>query len=221
MPGALSNENATRWGGIALLAIPSVIYVPHLADQVKTKREQRVCNPSTPANVRNGWKADIEDCVHWCQREAMNDTPTTGAARSFLQLIFEGQSPNDEELARALDELAMAYHETPEGGPADDDDDYPHASLDDYKRRYAQLASRFPNHGYYAVTDPNETVPQESLVGDAIDDLADIARELQEVLWRLDRFGADDAHWHFKLGYRTHWGLHLRELSHYLHAKIW
>lgn len=151
----------------------------------------------------------------------MDDTPTTRAARRFLRLISEGEPPNDEELARALDELAMAYHDTPEGAPGDEDDDYPHASLDDYKRCYAELASRFPAHGYYAVADPSETVPQESLVADAIDDLADIARELEEVLWRFDRFGADDAHWHFKLAYRTHWGRHLRELSHYLHAKIW
>jgi hypothetical protein len=150
----------------------------------------------------------------------MNGTPTTDAAKRFLKLICEGQPPDDEELARALDELAIAYHEAPEGAPADDDDGYPHASLDDYKRRYAELASRFPAHGYYAVADPSETMPQ-SLVGDAIDDLADIVRELEEVLWRFDRFGADDAHWHFKLGYRTHWGMHLRELSHYLHARVW
>jgi hypothetical protein len=37
MPGAFSNEKATRWGGSALLAIPSIIYVPQLAAQVKDK----------------------------------------------------------------------------------------------------------------------------------------------------------------------------------------
>jgi len=135
-----------------------------------------------------------------------------------LRLLREGAPPSDEELARALDELAIAYHEAPEGSPADDDREPPN---DDFRQPYAGLSKRFPEHGFYAVADPVEPLDQKCLGGYAIEDLADIARDLEEVVWRSEHIGPDDAHWHFKLLYRTHWGRHLRELSHYLHAKIW
>ena len=148
----------------------------------------------------------------------MVDTSTIATVRCFLALLREGSPPSDEELARALDELAMAYHEAPEGAPAEDERDPPSG---DFRERYAGLGKRFPEYGLYAVADPTEPLNEESLVGDAIDDLADIARDLEEVVWRFENLGADDAHWHFKLLYRIHWGMHLRELSHYLHAKLW
>lgn len=148
----------------------------------------------------------------------MEDTPTVATVRRFLALLREGSPPSDEELARALDELAMAYHEAPEGSPADNDREAPGV---DFQKRYAGLGKRFPEYGLYAVADPTEPLNGDSLVGDAIDDLTDIAGDLEDVLWRFENVGAEDAHWHFKILYRAHWGRHLRELSHYLHAKIW
>lgn len=177
-------------------------------------------------HARKGWKADlgqpreadIEPATPSCKRRAMEDIPTIAAIRRFLRLLREGPPPPDEELARALDELAMAYHEAPEGLPADDDREPPARKS---QERVTEIGARFPDYGYYAVADPTEPLNNEGLVGDAIDDLADISRDLDEVVWRFENIGADDAHWHFKLLYRSHWGRHLRELSHYLHAKIW
>jgi hypothetical protein len=60
-------------------------------------------------------------------------------------------------------------------------------------------------------SDPT-AVDEKGMVGDAIDDLADIAADLEEVVW------ADDAHWHYKFLFEVHWGMHLRELALYLHA---
>lgn len=148
----------------------------------------------------------------------MEDTPTVATVRRFLRLLREGAPPSDEDLARGLDELAVAYHEAPEGSPADDNRE---PSSDDFRQRYAGLGKRFPAYGLYAVADPIEPVDQQCLGGCAIDDLVEIARDFEEVVWRSENIGADDAHWHFKLLYRIHWGRHLRELSHYLHAKIW
>jgi len=148
----------------------------------------------------------------------MTEDPTLVAVNRFLRLLRHGEPPSDEELARGLDELAMAYHEAPEGSPSDDDRDPP---TGDFQVRYAGLGERFSNYGLYAVADPTEPINEKNMVGDAIDDLADIARDLEEVIWRFENIGADDAHWHFKLLYRAHWGMHLRELSHYLHARIW
>ncbi|WP_264942182.1 hypothetical protein [Sphingomonas canadensis] len=118
-------------------------------------------------------------------------------------------------LARRLDELALSYHDTPPGRPADND-----APTSEDKVEYADIGSRFPGLGYYGSADPNE-VPAEATIGDAIDDILDITNDLKEVLWRFDRFGPDDAHWHFRLLYRMHWGEHLRDLARYLHSRLW
>ena len=149
----------------------------------------------------------------------MNDTPTIAVARRFLVLVLEGVPPTDATLARALDELALAYHDTPEGEPTDDDADNGRAT-DDYPQRYKHLGARFPEYGYYPVVDPSGAVDQEIGLNDAIDDLVDIARDLGEAVWRFEHFGAADAHWHFKFDYQIHWGKHLRELSYYLYTKI-
>ena len=57
------------------------------------------------------------------------------------------------------------------------------------------------------------------VLGDAIDDLCDIANDLSEVLWRWEHLGADDAHWYLRLMY-MHWGWHMRELQSFLHAHL-
>ena len=158
----------------------------------------------------------------------MEDSPTIAAARRFLMLLQEGNPPSDRELARALDELAITYHEAPEGDLGEDDAERPTAeqparpkAYDNWKKLYGELAARFPNYGYYATADPTQPVVEAAMVGDAIDDLADIVGDLEDVVWRSENIGSDDAHWHFKFHYQAHWGMHLRELSLYLHAKIW
>jgi hypothetical protein len=149
----------------------------------------------------------------------MEDSPTIAAVRRFLELIGKDEPPPcNERLAKALDELAVAYHEAPEGYTSEDDREPPHW---DFKARYAALGERFPDLGIYAVADPTEAVNEEQMCGDAIDDLTDIERDLSEVVWRFEILGADDAHWHFKLLYRCHWGRHLRELALYVHANTW
>jgi hypothetical protein len=148
----------------------------------------------------------------------MDDTLTIELCRRFLRLVNEGDPPSDLELIRALDELALAYHDTPEGNPSGS---RRKPTRSDYQQRWQSLGDRFPDLGYYAISDPKETVAEEGLVGDAIDDLADISIDLGEVIWRFENLGADDAHWHFRMLYEIHWGRHLRELAFYLHAKIW
>lgn len=148
----------------------------------------------------------------------MDDTPTIATVRDFLALVGSSEPPSDERLAEGLDQLATAYHFAPDGEPADDDRDPPEWN---FKGRYAALAERFPQLGMYAVADPSEAINNEAMCGDAIDDLTDIESDLSEVVWRFENIGAEDAHWHFKLLFRSHWGRHLRELALYLHAKTW
>ncbi len=119
----------------------------------------------------------------------MEATPTIRRVRSFLALLRDGESPSDMELAGALDRLAVAYHDAPAGQAADDERDAPET---DFMESYAALGKRFPEFGLYAVADPTEPLNDEPMVGDAIDDLADIVRELDEVLWRFDILERDE-----------------------------
>ena len=137
------------------------------------------------------------------------------AIRAFHDIVFGPAAPELPALARALDALAVAYHETPKGAASKQDLDPPER---DYNATCARIAPRFPTLGYYSVADPLTTNGTFSL-GDAIDDLADIANELGETLWRWDHLGPDDAHWHFRDMY-LHWGWHMRELQTLLFAQL-
>jgi hypothetical protein len=70
-----------------------------------------------------------------------------------------------------------------------------------------------------AVSSISEYVGEAALgVADAIDDLADVARDLEEVQRRW-KDCPEDALWHFAFLYRAHWGGHLRSLQVYLHDR--
>ncbi|MCW1987697.1 UNVERIFIED_ORG: hypothetical protein M2348_003447 [Sphingomonas sp. R1F5B] len=90
----------------------------------------------------------------------------------------------------------------------------------DWQALYKEVGERFPDYGHYTVASPLEAVEGACMIGDAIDDLADITKDLREVLWRGNNFGPDEATWHFRFAYETHWGRHARELALYLHARI-
>jgi hypothetical protein len=138
---------------------------------------------------------------------------------NFLKLLAVDK-PADTEglqaLARALDILLIAYHRTPDlfEGRDVEAPNVDHKSL-------AQAASRvFPTFGYYPVVDVRESIDQKISLADATDDLADIAGELTEVLWRLEHVSVEDAAWHFRFGYTTHWGRHLHNLRLYLFERL-
>jgi hypothetical protein len=138
------------------------------------------------------------------------------AVREFLSLFDQDEPVSEDALAHALDALAFAYHSTPHGNPSAADTE---PEKEDYRLMRVQAGKLFPGLGLYGIADPMEVVNEKAMVGDAIDDICDIARDLKEVLWRWRNLGADDAHWHFRFGYQTHWGRHLHELRLYLHAK--
>ena len=80
------------------------------------------------------------------------------------------------------------------------------------------ISPRFPELGYYNVpSSVTQHIAESGVdVGDAIDDVADIAIELYEVLCRFDHTSTDDALWYFSNSYSNHWEQHLRELQLYL-----
>jgi hypothetical protein len=139
------------------------------------------------------------------------------AVRSYLALLrspFAGDRL--AALAAALDQLACAYHATSEAA-GEDGPDPPDSAT--YEKMRELAAAAFPDFGFYAAVRPGGGPEQLPTMGDAIDDLADIALELT----RIERLWVDgrplDAERNYRFGYRIHWGRHLHDLRGYLHAR--
>jgi hypothetical protein len=136
-------------------------------------------------------------------------------ARRFVDLATTGPIPTIAAFARCVDELALSYHDAPVGEPCESEETPPSA----IDVSHAEIAARFPDFGFYGTVFGID-VPGEAHIGDAIDDILDIANDLKEVLWRFDRFGEDDAHWYFRMLFEIHWGEHLRGLATYLYWRL-
>jgi len=148
----------------------------------------------------------------------MESSPAIEAAREFLAIVWDGEAPTDEALLASLDRLIVTYHCTPDAEPSDFEAEAP---TTDWPALYKEVAARFPDYGYYPVSDPSGSPgdDQAAMTGDAIDDIADLTSDMRDVVWYADNLGLDDAHWSFRLHY-FHWGRHARELSLYLFARL-
>lgn len=137
------------------------------------------------------------------------------AVRTYLAALSSTERQNIMLLAESLDLLALAYHHTPEGKLDSDSEPL----VPSYEECYRKASEVFPEFGVYATVDPTANPDETPTMGDAIDDLADIAVELWGVAWRWDNTSHDDANWHFREGFRTHWGKHLVEVRSYVYAR--
>ncbi len=144
--------------------------------------------------------------------------------RNAIEFYFEVIERLDENETReaslrfALDRLSLAYHFADYTA---DDSDYAESQKRDYQAIREVVSNNFPQLGYYNVAgEISEKIAEAEVhVGDAIDDICDIAGDLEEVLWCWDNTSIDNALWNFKFGYDSHWGKHLRDLQLYLYAK--
>ncbi|MCU0864156.1 MAG: DUF5063 domain-containing protein [Planctomycetes bacterium] len=57
-------------------------------------------------------------------------------------------------------------------------------------------------------------------LGDAIDDLCDVAADLQVARWFAEHRGSAVGAALLAWGFDAHWGQHLRELKGYLHCRM-
>lgn len=55
----------------------------------------------------------------------------------------------------------------------------------------------------------------------AVDDFSGVIDDLENIKWRFDNTSEADALREFELGFRTHWGHHLRSLQLILHNMYW
>jgi hypothetical protein len=146
---------------------------------------------------------DIRRCVH-----------------EFLQLIENPPPPleSEQRLVILLDQLALAQHFVEYEFEARVHGQPPARNYEDLRR----LATRaFPDFGYYnvALTILEDMGTAQCAVGDAIDDVADIAGDLYVVAWRWSNTSVNDALFHFHHDFRVHWRDHLRGLQLYLAAR--
>ena len=142
------------------------------------------------------------------------------AIRDFLGLLENGVLSVEQaegKLPALLDHLAFAQSFV---SFTFDDTDYPDAPDQNYDELQATVAKRFPNYGYYNLAEKITTDIGDSrtLVGDAIDDLADIAQDLYEVEWYWSNTSEANALFYFENDFRLHWRRHLRRLQLYLDA---
>ena len=141
------------------------------------------------------------------------------AVRSYLVLLRSPPEAADERvgaLAEALDRLALAWHGAP---PIDRDDVTDLADHTTYDEMRAIAAAAFPDFGFYSVVPPDENWQQQAMVGDAIDDLADIALEMERVEQLWEKALPAEADRQFRYWYGAHWGRHLHNLRSYIHAR--
>lgn len=140
-------------------------------------------------------------------------------AWNLLKHLEDGAPLRPEALALALDELALGYHFS--SNTNDDEADYPDPPRNDYQTWRSVIIQCAPYLSFYNTPSATsvDIARAELLIGDAVDDLVDIACELSEFIWRWQYNSAADALWHFRFGYETHWGIHIRNLQLYLQAQ--
>lgn len=128
--------------------------------------------------------------------------------------------PDHGDLLVELDRLLVS---TDIGEFEYDDTDYPDAPALDHAEIRDKICRQFPGLGLYCTSDgePENMDNSKILVGDAIDDLVGIIADLMDVLWCMENTSVNDAAWHFQFTFRTHWGLHARELQLHLHKYWW
>ena len=141
----------------------------------------------------------------------------------YLDLIKDGRESIEENLNAleiVLDKLALARHFVEY---TFDGNDYSDSPRFDYSHLRELAAKQFPSLGYYNIPDTicEKVGETEIIIGDAIDDIADILGDLQELIWRWENNSPDDALFHFEITYDSHWGMHLRDLQHYLYHLRW
>ncbi len=127
-----------------------------------------------------------------------------------------------EHLAKAIDIFMLASWELRQDAIASIEDvDLDHiAETDDIRR---QFSKRFPNLGHYWVALDSKIMPDaegQLAVGDAINDLIDIWRELSEVKLLLDHYGETQALAGLKFRYHHHLWMHFLPLRSHLETLI-
>jgi hypothetical protein len=122
----------------------------------------------------------------------------------FVGYVTTPGEKRDEALLELCDRIVAAYHQV---NYTFDNRAHPESPRPDSSVRRATISALFPHYGYYCLTSSNlAEFPADAVVGDAIDDLSDLSRDFEAIIWCFDHTSVDDALWHFHNGYWVHLG---------------
>ena len=144
------------------------------------------------------------------------------AIQKFLSILDSDTTEEEaiRNLMTSLDELAFLSHNI---SYETNDKDHPSPPERNCSKTLEKVRKRFSSLGFYNVAGgiSDKISECDMLVGDAISDIAEIADDLNEVLWYFNNTSNDNALFYFKLDFAAHWGRILRELQLYLHDRWW
>jgi len=141
----------------------------------------------------------------------------------FLSLVEKGcgsAEENGAKLELLLDKLALAQHFVTYEFDEKEHSDAPQMKCEDLRKL---VISRFSNLGSYDVIEDvtQNTGEGKVNVGDAIDDITDIAKDLFKAQWFWENVSPDRGLWYFEFSFVSHWSWHLRGLQAYLLNVTW
>ncbi|HYF02776.1 MAG TPA: DUF5063 domain-containing protein [Patescibacteria group bacterium] len=143
------------------------------------------------------------------------------AITEFIDVIEKPKetiAEREKALAIALDKLILFKNFAPD---VFDNKEYPDSPNIEHELLLKRVKELFPEFGFYnaanSVTD--EIAETELVVGDALDDICDIYKDLKEVQWRFENTSENDALWHFGSMIGQHWLQHALFLRLYIFFK--
>ena len=137
------------------------------------------------------------------------------ASKKFLEEVWTGDPPSTSRLVELLNELIVSYQDAKTMAGSYFELEPPR---EDWKAVYDKTCTRFPALGWYPSPDPAQDWETAPMTADAIDDIADITRDLREVVWYAENHSDEYAEQIFAESY-FHWGAHAEELLGFLRYK--
>ncbi len=101
-----------------------------------------------------------------------------------------------------------------------DETDYPDFDDEKFPNIRKNVESNFKDFGFYKIVlDINDMVNDKIGLGDAVDDLSDIIKDLLEVKWRIENNSLNDGLWFFDFIFNSHTEKHILDLLNYIKQK--
>ena len=102
-----------------------------------------------------------------------------------------------------------------------DDTDFPDLEITEYSDIRKNVESNFKDFGLYKlIIDINDIDNlTDNCIGDAIDDLTDIIRDLLETKLRIETNSLADGLWYFQFAFYTHTQQHILDLLNFIKQK--
>ena len=96
----------------------------------------------------------------------------------------------------------------------------PELTHEEWRLVYDRVARALPLGYYGVVSDPIVVPPEEPVIGDIGDDIADIYRDVVPGLAAFDAGARLQARYEWAFGFQNHWGAHAADATKALHAYL-